>query len=245
VLDTIAVIDRLLKVELPQGPGWRRYNLDGYGEKADGRPFDGVGIGRVWPLLAGERAHYALAAGKREEAEALLATIEAQTSPGGLIPEQVWDAAPIPDRELAPGKPTGSAMPLVWAHGEYVKLLRSLKDGRVFDMSPHTMRRYLDKKRTARCRPWREDCPTAGVLAGQALRLDLPEESIVRYTRDDWKTQADVATRDPGLGLHVAELPTAGIAPGGKLTFTWRRKADEVWRGRDFETRVIAPRAQT
>ena len=149
VLGTIAVIDRLLKAELPQGPGWRRYNLDGYGEKADGRPFDGVGIGRVWPLLAGERAHYALAAGKRKEAEALLATIEAQTSIGGLIPEQVWDAAPIPDRELAPGRPTGSAMPLVWAHGEYVKLLRSLADGRVFDMSPHTMRRYLGKKRTA------------------------------------------------------------------------------------------------
>src|SRR5208283_5566584 len=43
VLSTIAVIDRLLKVELPQGSGWRRYNLDGYGEKADGSPFDGVG----------------------------------------------------------------------------------------------------------------------------------------------------------------------------------------------------------
>jgi glucoamylase len=243
VLDTIAVIDRLLKVELPQGPGWRRYNLDGYGEKADGSPFDGVGIGRVWPLLAGERAHYALAAGKREEAEALLATIEAQTSPGGLIPEQVWDAAPIPDRELAPGKPTGSAMPLVWAHGEYVKLLRSLKDGRVFDMSPHTMHRYLGKKRTARSRPWREDCPTATVLSGQMLRVDLLDESIVRYTRDGWKTQADVATSDTGLGLHVAELPTAGIAPGGKLVFTWRRKADEVWRGQDFETHVVAPRA--
>ncbi len=241
VVDTIAVIDRLLKVELPQGPGWRRYNLDGYGEKADGRPFDGVGIGRVWPLLAGERAHYALAAGKRKEAEALLATIEAQTSPGGLIPEQVWDAAPIPERELAPGKPTGSAMPLVWAHGEYVKLLRSLADGKVFDMSPHTMHRYLGKKRTARVRPWREDCSTASVLLGQMLRLDLPEELIVRYTRDNWKTQADVATSDTGLGLHVAELPTAGMALGARLVFTWRRKADEVWRGRDFETRVIAP----
>jgi glucoamylase len=240
VLNTIAVIDRLLKVELPQGPGWRRYNLDGYGEKADGRPFDGVGIGRVWPLLAGERAHYALAAGKREEAEALLATIEAQTSPGGLIPEQVWDAAPILERQLAPGKPTGSAMPLVWAHAEYVKLLRSLRDGRVFDMSPHTMRRYA-KERTARCRPWREDCPAASVRAGQTLRLDLSDESIVRYTRDDWKTQADVATSDTGVGLHVAELPTSGMAPGRKLVFTWRRKADDAWVGRNFETQVIAP----
>ena len=241
MLSTIAVIDRLLKVELPQGPGWHRYNLDGYGEKADGSPFDGVGIGRAWPLLAGERAHYALAAGRRGEAEALLATIEAQTSPGGLIPEQVWDAAPIPERDLQPGKPTGSAMPLVWAHAEYVKLLRSLADGRVFDMPPHTARRYLGKTRSARCRPWREDCPTAGVLSGQNLRLDLAAESIVRYTRDDWKTQADVATSATALGLHIAELPTAGMAVGDKLVFTWRRKADGVWRGQNFEARVLAP----
>ena len=103
------------------------------------------------------------------------------------------------------------------------------------------MRRYLGKKRTARCRPWREDCPTASVPVGQMLRLDLPEELIVRYTRDEWKTQADVATSDTGVGLHIAELPTAGMAPGGKLVFTWRRKADEVWRGRDFEARVVAP----
>jgi glucoamylase len=241
MLSTIAVIDRLLKVELPQGPGWHRYNLDGYGEKADGSPFDGVGIGRAWPLLAGERAHYALAAGRRGEAEALLATIEAQTSPGGLIPEQVWDAAPIPERDLQPGKPTGSAMPLVWAHAEYVKLLRSLADGKVFDMPPQTARRYLGKTRSARCRPWREDCPTAGVLSGQNLRLDLAGESIVRYTRDDWKTQADVATSATALGLHVAELPTAGMAVGDKLVFTWRRKADGVWRGQNFEARVLAP----
>jgi glucoamylase len=105
------------------------------------------------------------------------------------------------------------------------------------------MHRYLGKKRTARSRPWREDCPTATVLSGQMLRVDLLDESIVRYTRDGWKTQADVATSDTGLGLHVAELPTAGIAPGGKLVFTWRRKADEVWRGQDFETHVVAPRA--
>ena len=233
VLDTIAVIDRLLKVELPQGPGWRRYNLDGYGEKADGRPFDGVGIGRVWPLLAGERAHYALAAGKRKEAEALLATIEAQTSPGGLIPEQVWDAAPIPERELAPGKPTGSAMPLVWAHGEYVKLLRSLADGRVFDMSPHTMRRYLGKKRTARCRPWREDCPTASVLSGQTLRLDLPrgvdrplharrlEDPGRRRDERHGPRPACRGTADGGNGagrqtrLHLAPKSRRGLAWAG------------------------------
>src|SRR5271157_1106902 len=178
ILDTVKVIDRLLKVDLPQGPGWRRYNLDGYGEKADGRPFDGAGIGRAWPLLAGERAHYALAAGKTAEAEALLSTIEAQTSPGGLIPEQVWDGPPIPAKELAPGEPSSSAMPLVWAHAEYVKLLRSLADGAVFDRPPHTLRRYVRGKAQPRCRPWRPDCPVAAIPAGRALRIDLAQSSV-------------------------------------------------------------------
>jgi hypothetical protein len=35
------------------------------------------------------------------------------------------------------------------------------------------------------------------------------------------------------------------MAPDGKLVFTWRRKADEVWRGRNFETRIVARRAKT
>ena len=64
ILNTVKVIDALLKVNLPQGPCWYRYNGDGYGEHEDGSPFDGTGIGRPWPLLAGERAHYELAAGR-------------------------------------------------------------------------------------------------------------------------------------------------------------------------------------
>ena len=240
VLDTVAVIDKVLKVDLPQGRGWHRYNFDGYGEKTDGRPFDGVGVGRVWPLLAGERAHYALAAGRRAEAEALLATIEAQTSSGGLMPEQVWDGPPIPARELAPGEPSGSAMPLVWAHAEYVKLLRSLADGAVFDMPPHTVRRYLHEKRLARCRPWREDCPVAKIPAGRVLRLDLAEPAVVLYTRDDWATQVKAETKDTGFGLFVAEIETEGMAPGRRVVFTWRNSSTGAWRGVNFEVAVTA-----
>ena len=65
IVDSVRVIDHVLRAELPTGPGWRRYNGDGYGEHDDGSPFDGTGVGRVWPLLAGERAHYELAAGAR------------------------------------------------------------------------------------------------------------------------------------------------------------------------------------
>jgi glucoamylase len=62
IRDTVKVIDTLLKVETPSGLTWHRYNDDGYGEHEDGAPFDGTGIGRGWPLLTGERAHYELAA---------------------------------------------------------------------------------------------------------------------------------------------------------------------------------------
>src|ERR1700733_12853231 len=91
ILNTLKVIDSLLKANLPQGPCWYRYNGDGYGEHADGSPFDGTGIGRPWPLLAGERAHYELLAGNRKAAEELLLMIELSTQGGRLFPEQVWD----------------------------------------------------------------------------------------------------------------------------------------------------------
>ncbi len=86
ILNTVKVIDALLKVDTPAGPAWHRYNEDGYGEHDDGSPFDGTGCGRAWPLLVGERAHYELAAGHRDEAVALLHALEAMANEGGLDP---------------------------------------------------------------------------------------------------------------------------------------------------------------
>ena len=40
------------------------------------------------------------------------------------------------------GRPTGGAMPLVWAHSEYIKLVRSAADGQVFDLIPEVADRY-------------------------------------------------------------------------------------------------------
>jgi glucoamylase len=148
IVNTVKVIDSLLKVDTPDGPAWRRYNGDGYGEKADGSPFEPGkrGIGRAWPLLTGERAHYELAAGRRNEALRLLRAMESLAGDGGMIPEQVWDAADIPERGLFRGSPTGSAMPLVWAHAEYLKLRRSLQDGHIFDQPAQVARRYAGQK---------------------------------------------------------------------------------------------------
>jgi glucoamylase len=237
IRDTLTVIDRLTRVELPQGPVWHRYNLDGYGEHEDGSPFDGTGQGRAWPLLTGERAHYEIAAKDLAAAARLRATVEGCTSHGGLLPEQVWDAADIPARELYRGRPSGSAMPLVWAHAEYVKLLRSLRDGAVFDLPPQTAQRYLVDHTAPRLRDWRPAWRRTRLPAGQALRVDIGAAGFVRWTADGWATYADVPATDAGLGIQAAILPTAALASGATISFTWRH-ADGTWAERNFSVSV-------
>jgi len=235
IVDTVRVIDRVLRQDLPNGPGWRRYNGDGYGEHDDGSPFDGTGTGRVWPLLAGERAHYELAAGRGAEARRLLATLEANASPGKLLPEQVWDGPPIPQRELLPGAPSGSAMPLAWAHAEHLKLLRSLADGVMFDLPPQPVRRYQHNRQAPRVRPWRPDWRTPRIPAGRVLRIELPQPSVVAWSMDAGRTHNETPTRDTGLGVHVVELPAAQALDS--IAFTWRGAAADA---RNGETFVVA-----
>jgi len=49
--DSLRVVDATLMTEFPAGPCWRRYNHDGYGQRDNGGPFLGWGVGRPWPLL--------------------------------------------------------------------------------------------------------------------------------------------------------------------------------------------------
>jgi glucoamylase len=239
ILNTIRVIDALLRVQLPQGPCWYRYNGDGYGEHKDGSPFDGTGIGRPWPLLTGERAHYELAAGHHREAEALLSMIENSTAGHGrLLPEQVWDADDVPAFELFRGKPTGSACPLVWAHSEYVKLRRSLRDGRIFDQPPQTVQRYLVEKPTRQIFGWRFNNKTRCVPRYKKLRLVLLNPAMVHWSIDGWKSSQDTNTRDTGFGTYILDLPTASLPPGSNVDFTFYWPRESRWEGTNYSVTV-------
>ncbi|MDD5369281.1 MAG: glucan 1,4-alpha-glucosidase [Anaerolineaceae bacterium] len=241
IVNTVKVIDAMLKVETPFGPAWHRYNEDGYGEHEDGSPFDGTGVGRAWPLLTGERAHYELAAGRQNEAVRLLNTFEAFANEGGLLPEQVWDSSNIPDNELYFGKPSGSAMPLVWAHAEYVKLRRSLRDKRVFDMPPQTVQRYVIEKTGSPYAFWRINHKCQTISTGQTLRVEVLAPALIHWSPDDWQTTHDTRTRDTGLGIHVADLPTSGIPAGTALIFTLYWPAEDRWEGVDMTVWVENP----
>ncbi|MEZ4656110.1 MAG: glucan 1,4-alpha-glucosidase [Caldilineaceae bacterium] len=238
ILNTLKVIDDELKVELPAGPAWYRYNEDGYGEHEDGSAFDGTGIGRAWPLLTGERAHYEIAAGNLTEARRLRAALEGFANAGGLIPEQVWNADDVPARELIRGEATGSAMPLVWAHAEYVKLCHSLQDGIVFDMPTQTVQRYQVQRVTTPFTVWRFNQKCRTMTAGTTLRIELQAPAAIHWGTDGWQTRQDVATRDTGIGLHVADLPTVDFAPETAIVFTFLWTESQQWEGTDFVIHV-------
>ncbi|MGH7682243.1 MAG: glucan 1,4-alpha-glucosidase, partial [Candidatus Eiseniibacteriota bacterium] len=226
------------RVETPGGPAWHRYNGDGYGEHPDGSPFDGTGLGRAWPLLVGERAHFELAAGRTRRALALLDTMDELASAEGLLPEQVWDAPDVPARELFFGRPSGSAMPLAWAHAEYVKLLRSLRDRRVFDMPPQTVQRYLVDRVGSPHVIWRFNQKCRRVEIGKTLRIEVLESARIHWSSDGWGTAHDAETGDTRLGVHVADLPTSQFPTGTVVRFTFHWPAADRWEGRDFEVEV-------
>ena len=238
IVNTVKVIDALLKIETPYGPAWHRYNDDGYGEHNDGKSFDGKGVGRAWPLLTGERAHYELAAGRRDVAEKLLETLEGFANQGGLIPEQIWDAPDIPERELYFGRPSGSAMPLVWAHSEYIKLCRSLHEGHVFDMPPQTVQRYLVKKIGSPYVTWGFGDKCRSMPAGKTLRLELLAPAMVHWSADGWQTFHDDETEDTGLGVYLLDLPTNGLPTGAMILFSFKWLVDGRWEEADFSVTV-------
>jgi glucoamylase len=234
IVSTVKVIDAALRVDTPRGPAWHRYQGDAYGEHTDGAPFDGTGIGRAWPLLTGERAHYELAAGRSDVAEQLARAMEAFSGESGLLPEQVWDSDSIPDRELFIGEASGSAMPLVWAHAEYLKLCRSLRDGEIFDRPPQTVQRYLVKKASSLHVSWRFNNKARTMPAGRILRIETLAAAIVHWSVDDWRTAYDTPTSDTTLGVHVADLHTTDLCVGDRVNLTFYWPDVDRWEGADF-----------
>ncbi|HVF43323.1 MAG TPA: glucan 1,4-alpha-glucosidase, partial [Pyrinomonadaceae bacterium] len=149
VAKSLEVVDKVLKVETPNGATFYRYNHDGYGELDDGRPwnFDGkyTGKGRLWALLAGERGQYELALGRNADAARRLDAMAGFANAGGMIPEQVWDGPASPAPWFKFGEGTGSATPLAWAMAQFVRLATNLQEGRNLDTPDIVAARYAFK----------------------------------------------------------------------------------------------------
>ena len=143
IVESLKLIDQLIKVKTPAGDAWYRYNHDAYGETPDGSNYDGRnGVGRLWTLLTGERGEYELATGDIASARRRLDTLAGFANDGLMIPEQVWDREESPAPDLRFGAGTGSATPLAWSMAQFIRLAMSIERGRNVETPKVVWERY-------------------------------------------------------------------------------------------------------
>ncbi len=248
VTDTLRVVERMLNHETPAGEAFCRYDLDGYGEWLDGSgwPVRHFGIGRPWPLLTGERGHYDAITG--QDVSARLAAMLAMRGKGGLLPEQIWDSGDLPWRQLFNGKPTGSAMPLAWAHSELVKLAITASSGnrRPVERLTAVSDRYSGQQPTSTTWHWRTNIPFADLPTGCAILIEDIRPFTLHYGFDQWdpSTITDLAASSLPFGLFGTFLDADQLAGQTSLQFT-RRWNDGSWEGSDHTIALAAQRPQT
>lgn len=231
VVNSVRVIDAVLKVDTPFGPLWHRYNHDNYGQRDDGSPYQEWGTGRGWPLLTGERGHYELALGR--DVEPYIEAMEGFANHTGLLPEQAWDSPDLPEEHMYLGRPTGSAVPLMWAHAEYIKLLRSVRDERVFELIPEVAERYLgDRDRCKGLEVWKFNRQVRQVKRGDTLRIQANAPFQLRWTDNDWRSVEDSDSHCTALAIYFVDIPVSEEIGAIAFTFFW--SDSNRWEGKDY-----------
>lgn len=235
VEDSLHVVDGILNVNTPCGPCWRRYNHDGYGQRKDGGPYQGWGYGHAWPLLTGERGHYELAAGR--DVRCFIRAMESFATSTKLLPEQVWALPDQPQSHMYLGRATGSAMPLAWAHAEYIKLVRSAADGQVFDLIPEVAGRYRNRDKALPLEIWKFNRQVRSIPEGSVLRIQAAAPFRLHWTCDEWLRVQDIDSTSILTGHEYVDvrLP-AGQKTPVRFTFLWRPAGR--WEGRDFQVDI-------
>ncbi|WP_036481065.1 glycoside hydrolase family 15 protein [Myxosarcina sp. GI1] len=212
IVNSLKVVDKILKTNTPYGAVWKRYNHDGHGQRDDGTAWSNWGTGRSWTLLTGERGQYELAAGN--DPTHYIKAMEGFASCTGLLPEQVWDAPDIPQQHMYCGRPTGSAMPLLWSHSEYIKLLRSAADGRVFDYIPEVGDRYDSRTDCQLLEIWKPNRQINRVKPNYTLRIQDKNAFQLEWSVDKWQTRHKQDSVATVLNINYVDL---SIAPEQSL----------------------------
>ncbi len=208
---SLPVIDSTISQTINGNQYWYRYNHDGYGETSSGANYTGAGIGRLWPILSGERGVYQIAASGTGSGDAALTAMLAAANASGFIPEQVWDnAAPA---GYTPGTPTKSMNPLNWAMGEFITLLFSDSTGAVADQPSIVYNRYVANAYTPHT-GYTIDYNSSQAVAGDALTiyyhgsLDSQSQVDVHWGENNWSTvYTDVPMVKRSDGFWQATIP--------------------------------------
>jgi len=159
----------------------------------DARELDAMAV------LTGERAHYELAAGVAS-AEALLGVMENSTEPLANS-RAVWTRKIFLSASCLLGRRRALRVAGV-AHSEYIKLRRSLVDGKILISS--TKRGTLSEKETpAQYFNWRFNNKRGLCLAAKSFVFSCWSQHV-HWSVDGWQTARDSDSEESGWNLqHV------------------------------------------
>ena len=146
-------------------------------------------MGGAWPLLTGERGHYELEAGR--DPLPFIKTLERFANAGGMLPEQVWFGDDLAGTRFKPGLPTGSAMPLCWAHAEYFSLVRSRADGVSFDRVAPAHQRYVKQRAGSDIEMWTCTHRRGRIPAGKTLRVISGGAAVIAWRERQRRRRSD------------------------------------------------------
>ena len=245
IVDTVKVIDAAAALRPAAGPGlvslqrrrlWRARRRRALRRHRPGQALAAAGR-RTRPLRAGRGTH-------RQGREPADDARRHRPASAACCPSRSGTAPTCRERELRRGGPTGSAMPLVWAHSEHIKLLRSLRDGAVFDMPPQGVERYIEGKTGSPIRSWRFNNKIRSMPSGKTLRVELLAAAVVHWSSDAGATFNDsqdqskcvrhsrrrfAGRRYPAGWNHCLHFLLAGRRPLGRRDVLRRRRRSTYW----------------
>ncbi len=116
----------------------------------------------------------------------------------------------------------------------YIKLLRSVSDGRVFDLIPEVAERYLSGRNTRHLfEVWKHKRQVRRIRKDHTLRVQGDASFRLHWTNDEWHTVNDGPSSGAALGIEFVDIP---IRPEQRapirFTFSWASKGS--WEGCDY-----------
>lgn len=135
-------------------------------------------------------------------------------------------------------------MPLMWAHAEYIKLLRSIADGQAFDLIPIVAERYLGGRGRQDLEVWKPVRQVRQVSSGQTLRVQAPRPFLLHWSSNEWEIATDTPPISTPLGIHFVDIPISAMQSAPiRFTFLWIDS--NQWENREYEVVIRQTRGRT
>src|SRR5262249_10899347 len=122
-------------------------------------------------------------------------------------------------------------------HSEYVKLQRSVTDGKVFDRIDAVCDRYVAGSLARQAiEVWKFNRQVPKIPAGKLLRVQAEMAFLLPWNSDEEQSSIDTRSTATALGIDFVDIRVP--QPEGPIRFTFLWTAENRWEGKDYQVEV-------